>query len=297
MAMRRRLIVISISVLVILLIGGFSWYFLHKPPAVTSPFDGQRAFLDAETQMAFGPRTVGSQSHAETVNYIQNELKKAHWQTTIQKSSWKDVPIENIMATRGKQTPEIILGAHYDSREAADQDPGPGPYPPVPGANDGASGVAVLLELARTLPTNTAPIELVFFDAEDNGGLNGQDWLLGSRAFVAGLTFHPQAVVVLDMIGDADLNIYIERNSNPTLVAEIWKQAAEMGHQQQFIPTEKWNMEDDHTPFLEAGIPAVDIIDFDYPYWHTSEDTIDKISATSLQTVGEVVRAWIMTQK
>jgi Zn-dependent M28 family amino/carboxypeptidase len=247
--------------------------------------------------MAFGPRTVGSQAHSDAIKYIQTQLRKAGWKSQIQKTDWQGFPVENIIATRGNHTPPFIIGAHYDSRMQADQDPGPGPHPPVPGANDGASGVALLLELSRTLPADTVPVELLFIDAEDNGGLDGQDWLMGSRAYVASLTFRPTAVVIVDMIGDADLNIYMERNSTPSLVSQIWKQAADLGYQQQFISKYKWNMEDDHTPFLEAGIPAVDIIDFDYPYWHTSADTADKVSAESLQIVGEVVRAWLMAQK
>jgi len=260
-------------------------------------FDGRRAYQDVLAQVAFGPRTIGSYAHAETIAYIQEELRKANWQSQLQNTTWQGFPVENIIATRQDQPPQIIIGAHYDSRMVADQDPGQGPHPPVPGGNDGASGVAVLLELARTLPSDTLPISLVFLDAEDDGGLGGRDWLMGSRAYVASLTFRPRSVIILDMIGDANLNIYIERNSDPTLVAEIWRQAASMSHQKQFIPTPKYSMIDDHTPFLEAGIPAVDIIDFDYPYWHTTADTADKVSAASLQIVGEVVRAWLMTQK
>ncbi len=120
---------------------------------------------------------------------------------------------------------------------------------------------------------------------------------MGSRAYVASLTYRPRAVVILDMIGDANLNIYIEKKSNPALVAAIWKQAADLGYQQEFIPTPKYSMEDDHTPFLEAGIPAVDIIDFDYPYWHTSQDTADKVSSKSLQIVGDVIRTWLISQR
>ena len=99
------------------------------------------------------------------------------------------------------------------------------------------------------------------------------------------------------MVGDADLNIYIEQNSNATLVAEIWGLAARLGYSKQFIQTVKYSMVDDHTPFLAAGIPAVDIIDFDYPYWHTAADTPDKVSPKSLQIVGETLRTWLITQK
>jgi Zn-dependent M28 family amino/carboxypeptidase len=164
----------------------------------------------------------------------------------------------------------------------------------VPGANDGASGVAVLLELARVLPDDTVPVWLVFFDAEDNGRIPGWDWILGSREFVRNNPLQPQAVVIVDMIGDADLNIYKERNSNPELTEEILSVAKSLGYENVFLPEYKFSMLDDHTPFLEAGIPAVDIIDFDYPYWHTVQDTPDKVSAESLQAVGETVQAWVM---
>jgi Zn-dependent M28 family amino/carboxypeptidase len=133
----------------------------------------------------------------------------------------------------------------------------------------------------------------VFFDAEDNGRIEGWDWILGSRAFVESLSFKPQAVVIVDMIGDADLNIYLERNSDETLRTEIWDTAASLGFDDVFIAQDKHSMIDDHTPFLQAGIPAVDIIDFDYPYWHTVQDTPDKVSAESLQAVGETLWTWI----
>jgi glutaminyl-peptide cyclotransferase len=260
-------------------------------------FDGQRAYQDVVAQVAFGPRIPDSQAHAETITYIQEELRKAGWKSKIQMTDWKGFSVQNIIASRSDQTPQIILGAHYDTRLLADQDPGPGRASPVPGANDGASGVAVLLELARTLPAATIPTWLVFFDAEDNGGLAGREWIMGSNAFVSELSFHPRAAIILDMVGDADLNLYIEQNSNAALVAKIWGQAAKLGYSKQFIQTVKYSMLDDHTPFLAAGIPAVDIIDFDYPYWHTAADTPDKVSPKSLQIVGETIRTWLIVQK
>ena len=166
----------------------------------------------------------------------------------------------------------------------------------VPGANDGASGVAVLLELARTLPEDTVPIWLVFFDAEDNGNIEGWDWILGSREFVKNNRLQPRAVVIVDMIGDADLNIYKERNSNAELMDQIWNTAKSLGYEDKFIPEYKHSMLDDHTPFVEAGLPAIDIIDFDYPYWHTMQDTTDKVSAESLEIVGNTLWTWVAQQ-
>jgi glutaminyl-peptide cyclotransferase len=295
LAMRkyRIFILIAICFLIIALIG---WRISvsNNPPV---HFDGQRAYRDVLNQVAFGPRIPDSLAHAETVNYIQEELTIAGWKAKVQKTTWRGFAILNLIASRSDQSPQIILGAHYDSRLLADQDSGPGRNAPVPGANDGASGVAILLEMARTLPSGSIPTWLVFFDAEDNGDLFGRDWIMGSRAFVAELKTRPWAAIIVDMVGDSDLNIYIERNSNPTLMAEIWGQASMLGYERYFIQTAKYSMLDDHTPFLEAGIPAVDIIDFDYPYWHTAADTPDKVSPKSLQIVGETLLAWMNTQR
>ena len=156
--------------------------------------------------------------------------------------------------------------------------------------------MAVLLGLARNLPSDTVPVWLVFFDSEDNGQIGNWDWILGSRAFVADNPISPRAVVVLDMVGDANLNLYLEQNSDKTLQAEIWDLAAELGYANSFIAHPRYSMLDDHTPFIEAGIPAVDIIDFDYPYWHTTSDTLDKVSVQSLQAVGTTVQAWVLEQ-
>jgi Zn-dependent M28 family amino/carboxypeptidase len=228
---------------------------------------------------------------------MRAELELAGWQVEIQTSEALGHPIENLVARRSAEPPHIILGAHYDTRMFADNDPDPARHTTVvPGANDGASGVAVLLGLARSLPENSVPVWLVFFDAEDNGRIEGWDWILGSREFVRTNPVQPRAAVIVDMIGDADLNIYKERNSNSALTDEIWEVAKGLGYESKFIPEYKHTMIDDHTPFLEAGIPAVDIIDFDYPYWHTVQDTTDKVSAESLQAVGETLRVWITQQ-
>jgi Zn-dependent M28 family amino/carboxypeptidase len=204
-------------------------------------------------------------------------------------------PVNNIIARKGSGTRWIILGAHYDTRRFADQDPDlQKRNQPVPGANDGASGVAVLMELSRSLriPPDTQ-VWLVFFDAEDQGGIEGRDWIAGSRYFADQLEGQPDAVVILDMIGDADLNIYREKNSDKALTDEIWQTARSLGYESYFIDREKHSMLDDHTPFLQKGIPAAVIIDFDYPHWHTTADDISNVSAGSLQVVGDTILAWI----
>jgi hypothetical protein len=295
----KRSVALYLSIIGLLLFGAAAWYayaYLSQPLEPAS-FDGQRAFADVETQVAFGSRLPGTEGHAKIQEWMQEELESAGWQVEVQTSEALGHPVENLVARRSTESPQIILGAHYDTRMFADNDPDPAQHTnPVPGANDGASGVAVLLELARSLPEGTVPVWLVFFDAEDNGRIEGWDWIMGSREFVKNNPVQPRAVVIVDMIGDADLNIYKERNSNPELTDEIWEVANGLGYAGKFISEYKHSMIDDHTPFLEAGIPAVDIIDFDYPYWHTVQDTPDKVSAESLQVVGETLRVWIMQQ-
>jgi glutaminyl-peptide cyclotransferase len=261
----------------------------------TAGFDGKRAWEDVKHQVDLGPRTMGSEAHAKVVAWIQASLEKAGWTATVKESSHGKETIRNIVGRRGQGNPWIILGAHYDSRFIADHDPDPAKRTqPVPGANDGASGVAVLLELARVLPKDLQKqVWLLFIDAEDNGEVPGWDWILGSRAFAAQLEDKPDAVVIVDMIGDADLNISREGYSDKGLTDEIWKTAARLGFSQ-FIDRRGYEMLDDHIPFLEKGIRAVDIIDFDYAYWHTTADTSDKVSAESLRAVGETLRVWLV---
>ena len=295
--MTKRAVFIYLAFIGSLLLITLGWYtasFINAK-ADSASFDSFHAYADVQTQVAFGPRIPGSAGHAQIREWMRTELESAGWMVEVHESERMGHPIYNIIAKRNDETPQIILGAHYDTRMIADQDPDTSKRSePVPGANDGASGVAVLLELARSLPADTVPVWLVFFDTEDNGKIEGWDWILGSRAFVEEIPVQPEAVVIVDMIGDADLNIYLERNSNVAIRNEIWSTAEKLGYDKQFINQEKHGMLDDHTPFLEAGIPAVDLIDFDYPYWHTTQDTPDKVSAESLQAVGETLWKWIV---
>jgi glutaminyl-peptide cyclotransferase len=296
----------------VLALGGFALIFIMfairylEPATNKHKFNGQRALGDVEYQVNLGPRIPDSQAHRQTVDWLLSELRGNGWNTEVQEAQVLGHPVRNVVARWGEGRPWVILGAHYDSRLQADRDPtAENRVLPVPGANDGASGVAVLTELSRTLPalleasnaagqTKFKQVWLVFFDAEDNGKIEGWDWILGSRIFVSGLTDNPDAVVIVDMIGDADLNIYMERNSDPELTKEIWGRAKELGYHNIFIPQYKYRILDDHLPFIEAGIPAVDLIDFDYAYWHTREDTSDKVSAQSLQSVGDTILSWLM---
>lgn len=295
--MTKRAVFLYLSLIFALLALVAGWYiasFLNREPASLS-FDSSRAYADVQTQVAFGPRPPGSSAHAQVRAWMRAELESAGWQVQVHESERLGHPIYNLIAKRGDESPQVIFGAHYDTRLYSDNDPDPAKQTqPGPGANDGASGVAVLLELARSLPKDTVPVWLVFFDAEDQGRIPGWEWILGSRAFVEEIPVQPRAVVIVDMVGDADLNIYQEMNSDPALRAEIWDAAERLGYGDVFIKKEKHTIIDDHLPFLEAGFPAVDIIDIEYPYWHTLQDTPDKVSPASLQAVGETLLHWVV---
>jgi Zn-dependent M28 family amino/carboxypeptidase len=284
--MKKQNLWIAGSCLVILLIS------CAGQPPTPLLFDGELAYAHVLAQDAFGPRTPGSAAHAQLIEYAQKEFQAQGWDVSLQKTERMSHAIINILATR-RERPPVLLMAHYDSRFFADNDPDPSNHTlPVPGANDGASGVAVLLELARVLPPD-APVGLLLVDAEDQGRIAGWDWILGSRAFAESLDYQPEAVILLDMIGDANLNIFQERNSDPGLTGELWAAAKSLGYEQFFIAEYKYTVLDDHIPFAEKGIRVVDLIDFDYPYWHTVQDTPDKVSTQSLQIVGEVLLAWL----
>jgi Zn-dependent M28 family amino/carboxypeptidase len=269
-------------------------------PTVTrlapSIFDGANSYQFLLDQMAFGPRWPGSPGHAAAGDYIIEQLESFEWEVAEQKFDYQGIVGRNIIGrVNDGSGPVIIVGAHYDTRKIADQTPDS--IEPVPGAVDGASGVALLLELARTLDIEEVDKEiwLAFFDIEDNGsgGMPDFDWIIGSTVMANSLNISPEAMILVDMIGDADQQLYFEGNSDPDLRAELWKLAAGLGYQDSFIPEGRHTMIDDHVPFARRGIPAVDIIDFDYAYWHTVEDTADKASPESLERVGRTLETWL----
>jgi glutaminyl-peptide cyclotransferase len=241
-----------------------------------------------------GDRSPGTAGHSAIQAWIEDQLNMAGWSLGTQSFDYRGVTLTNVVGRSSTSgTPYFIVGAHYDTRPVADQSAEPNPGP-VPGADDGASGVAVLLGLADVLPQGPGGcrVDLAFFDGEDSGRLNGWDWIVGSTYMAQHLAQRPDGVVVVDMVGDSDLQLYYERNSDPALSQAIWRAGNQLGYGA-FIPRLKYSMIDDHTPFLNQGLPAVDIIDFDYPYWHTPEDTLDKISADSLEAVGRTLQSWL----
>lgn len=270
-------------------------------------FDSEKAFSFLLKQCDFGPRYPGSASHLQVKDYLVTELRQYTDRVRIQSFPAvnflqnKRAQAYNIIASFGQGSPQLLLCAHWDSRPLADQDPDPANQAePVPGANDGASGVAVLLEIARNLEMRKPPfaIDIVFFDAEDMGrSSHGDEFLQGSRFFAKNKAFsyRPAEAILLDMVGDADLQIYIEGNSEkyaPDLVDRVWSKAEELSIPE-FYREVRHTITDDHLPLLQAGIPAIDLIDYDYPAWHTTDDTPDQCSAESLGKVGRVLMAYI----
>ncbi len=258
-------------------------------------FDGQQAYKAALDQCAIGPRPPGTPAIQQTRDYIIKGLEANGWTVEQQKFNYRGVDGVNIIGKRGSG-PVTILGAHYDTRPVADQDPDPAKQKtPIMGGNDGASGVAILLELARAWKDTPPPGEtwLAFFDLEDSGELNGWPWGVGSDYMAGHLSTTPKQMILVDMVGDSDQQIYLERTSDQPLLNRIFDVAQALGYGQWFIRQPKHALLDDHTPFLQRKIPAVDIIDFDYPYHHTTADDCSKIGAESMARVGKTLELFM----
>ncbi|MCI0337985.1 MAG: M28 family peptidase [Acidobacteria bacterium] len=275
----------------------------------SADFDGERALAHVKAQVEFGPRPAGSAASDKTSAYIMRELgsyglKPALDVFTATTPRGK-VKMKNVIAELPGETSDIIIiASHYDTKYFKEFT--------FVGANDAGSSTGALLEIARVMaadraagkPKRRLTYQFVFFDGEEafcrewSECLNGQDNTYGSRYMVERLKKEKQlnrikAMILLDMVGDKDLKIFREDNSSPWLVESIWSTARQLNLARHF-PNQTHTITDDHIPFLKEGIPAVDLIDFDYGleennYWHTEEDTLDKISAQSLEIVGDVV--------
>ena len=258
-------------------------------------FDGNRAFEDLRSLVAIGPRVAGTPANAETRRFIIKTLAasgiKAIEQPFEAVTPVGRVKMANVIATLAGNRPErIVLASHFDTKLFREFR--------FVGASDGGSSTAALLELARVLKDKPRPftLEFLFLDGEEAvQEWRGTDHTYGSRYYVeagrkAGTLASLKALILLDMIGDRNLNIRREENSTSWLTDIIWNTAAKLGHDREFV-SQSAPVEDDHLPFLEVGVAAVDLIDLDYPAWHTAADTLENVSARSLQIVGDVVVA------
>jgi hypothetical protein len=268
-------------------------------------FDGDRAFDHLQAQVAFGPRVPGSEAHRRALEYFRAHLSE-HADRVTEHAFEGTSPLDSSRATftnvvavfRPESPRRILVGAHWDSRPRADRDPDPAKRStPVPGANDGASGAAVVLELAHVLAARPPEIgvDLVLFDAEDLGREDEpHTFSLGSQRFVADHPdYRPGYVVILDMVGRRGSRIPREGNSvagAPKLVEGVWGVAKEIGTTVLVDSTGPPVM-DDHIPFLSRGIPAVDLIDLADPAWHTTSDLPENCAPETLEEVGRLVLA------
>jgi Zn-dependent M28 family amino/carboxypeptidase len=268
-----------------------------KPDKITD-FDAVRAYNHVKNMVGYGPHPSGSEAIKKAQEYIEKEFKSYGLKVTEDNfesvTPRGNVPMKNIIGELPGEKPEIVLiTGHYDTKRQSG----------FLGANDGGSSAACVLEMARVLSKTKPKYTLWFvqFDGEeavvDWNAMNGKDNTYGSRHLVSklkadGTLGRVKAMLLVDMIGDKELDIKREGESTPWLVNVIWDTAQKIGYEKNFIDEEQY-ISDDHLPFKEAGVPVVDLIDFNYgpdhAYWHTNEDTLDKISGESMKAVGDVL--------
>ena len=275
-------------------------------------FDGGAALRYVQAQLDFGPRVPGTEAHRRGGDWIVARMRERA--DTVLVQAWthrtrdgRQLPLRNVLARfRPDAAERVLYLTHWDSRPVSDEASDPAQRAlPVPGANDGASGVALFVALGDAL--KAAPpsvgVDLLFVDGEDWGtfppesagwpALDTADVLLGSKHFANNLPpgYAPLYGVLFDMIGDRDLQLFHEENSlegAPEVVARVWNTAQSLGYSRWFVPQARYRVTDDHIPLLRKGLRVIDVIDLDYPDHHKPTDTIDKVSARSLQIVGDV---------
>ncbi len=290
-------------VLVFLLFGA-----CRDKPRPPQEFDGASSFRYIEAQVGFGPRVPGTDAHRRMGDWLDSLLRERADTVIVQ--SWNHVtagrdtlPLRNFLARFNPSAEKrLLLLAHWDSRPTSDSPRSRDSTKAVLGANDGGSGVALLLGIADVLKRSppTAGVDLLLVDGEDYGHFTDApaDVLIGSRYYGAHQAPGPKPLyaVLFDLVADKDLQLYQEGNSlvgAPEVVELVWATAKELGYGGYFISSPRHTLIDDHLELQKAGIRAIDVVDFDYPAWHTTEDTIDKVSPASLQIVGDVAMALI----
>jgi glutaminyl-peptide cyclotransferase len=273
------------------------------PPNKQPRFNQERSYSRLQELCNFGPRNHNSEGKTKAEQWIEQNLRAAGAEVSVHefqftpKGATQSESFRNIVGKINPQLKDrVLIATHYDTRSTADKDQDESRRnQPINGANDGGSGVAVLLEIAMLWKEQPPQIgvDLIFFDGEDFGrGAELDEYFLGSKAFVRDFpNYRPRWGIVIDMVGDASLDIRKERDSlarAPEVVERVWNAAARV-RSSGIIDERGGNIYDDHTTFLEKGIPVVLMIDFRYPWFHTTADTIEKCSADSLGQVGRTV--------
>jgi glutaminyl-peptide cyclotransferase len=274
----------------------------------SAEFNADSAMSYVRQQVAFGPRVPGTPGWQKTGDWIVSKLRATADQVTEQKwthtlAKGGTIPQRNILARfKPESKDRILYVAHWDTRPRADSDPDPANHgKPIPGANDGGSGVALLLAIADAL--KKAPpqfgVDLLFVDGEDYGTFSPDtDVLIGSTYFASHLPspdYKPMFGVLWDMVGDTELRIEQEQYSAqnaPEVVQRVWNKAKELGYENHFVPDMRsYPITDDHYPLIKAGLRVIDVIDYPWDHHHTLADDVDKVSAKSLKIVGDVAMA------
>ena len=288
---------------------GYLGYGLLRPEVINEPFSGERALVSASKLLDFGPRITGTGANVEAGEWLIEQLRLLGWDVVIQPFTVAEgVDGRNIIAVRSHSqpgSPVILIATPYDTRLAADADPDPANRQrATPGANSGASGVAVLLELARTLDAEQTghTICLGFFDAEQNGGLPGWEPHLGSQIFERSLPVSvprcasPRFVVGVQAAGAADQRFYQSDDGDRTLENALWQTATNLDYGDWFPLLSRPAIEGVQTAFVEAEIPTTAIFGADYPAANTMQDTLDKLNTDTLQRVGMTLETSLETQ-
>jgi hypothetical protein len=285
---------------------GYLGYGLLRPEIIDEPFSGEKARANVARQLEFGVRSTGAEGNQRTGDWLIEQLRVLGWDVVIQPITIGDTLTgRNIVGIRSPGqagAPVALLATHYDTRLAADADPDPAQQmQPTPGANANAAGVAVLVELARTLDVDATghTICLAFFDAEANSGLPGWSPHMGSQIFVDSQPESvprcaaPQFVVDLDQVGAEGQVFYQSATDDRTLQGALWQTAAELGWSDTFQAEIKPPSVDYPTPFDGARVDMIHIFGADYPYAATTLDTLEQVSAATLERVGRTLEVWL----
>ena len=283
----------------------------NSDTAVCAPFDADSAYAYVARQVAFGPRVPGSESHAQCARYLADQLARFGADTVIEQTA--ELPeigkIHNIMGRYSVHNPaRVLLLAHWDTRPWADEDPDPENHSrPIDGANDGGSGVGVLLELSRQFGMKRPDIgvDILFVDAEDSGNSGDDDsWALGTQYFTSNLPYgesgpYPAYAILLDMVGGRDAVFhyeYFSQRDAVTPTVKVWSEAMQLGYENIFCRQVGGAVNDDHLVITAAGIPTTDIIESNskstgsFPdTWHTLDDNLENIDPDVLDAVGKTV--------
>lgn len=284
----------------------------------STAFSADSAYSYAARQVAFGPRVPGSKAHAACGDWLVEKLKATGASVSEQTAALTTfdgvkIPMRNILARLNPDSDNrILFFAHWDTRPWADNDPDPTNHKtPIDGANDGASGTAVLLELARVISSDSGiktGVDILLCDAEDWGEeSNDESWAMGARYFAENAQkegYYPNAAILVDMVGAPDATFmreFFSQRADPTLADEIWSIGNSLGYGEMFVNRIGSAVNDDHVELIKAGIPAIDIIDYRegqgfFPGWHTISDNMNVISPATLGAVGQVLETYICRQ-